>query len=257
MRRVMSICVAVSMALLAGFPAGAETVEEIIQKNLEARGGEENWKAVESARMSGTMQMMATEAGGLEAPFSIEFKRPDKVRVEFTMQGMTGIQAYDGETGWMVMPFMGKTEPEEIVGPNLEQIREQGEFDGPLVDYEAKGNTVELLGTEEVDGTPAYKLKVTKANGDVDILYLDQEYYIEFKSVSKREMQGQELEVATVYGDYKEVDGLMIPHSLEVAMGGGPPMQVITLDTVELNADIPNDRFAMPSAEAEAEPAAE
>ncbi len=248
MRRVMPVCVVVAVLALVGVAAAEETVEDIVRRNLEARGGEEAWKSVQTAKMTGTMQMMATEAGGLEAPFAIEFKRPDKVRVEFTMQGMTGIQAFDGETGWMVMPFMGKTEPEEIVGPQLEQIKEQGEFEGPLVDHEAKGNAVELLGTEEVDGTPAYKLKVTRQSGDVDVLYLDQEYFIEFKTVSTRDVQGQEVEVATVYGDYKEIDGLVIPHSMEIGMQGGPTMQVITLDSVELNADVADDRFTMPAA---------
>lgn len=253
MRRVMPVCVVVAFLALAAVAAAENTVEDIVRKNLETRGGEDAWKSVQTAKMTGTMQMMATGAGGLEAPFAIEFKRPDKVRIEFTMQGMTGIQAFDGETGWMVMPFMGKTEPEEIVGPQLEQIKEQGEFEGPLVDYEAKGNTVELLGTEEVDGTPAYKLKVTRPNGDVDVLYLDQEYHVEFKSVSKREVQGQEVEVATVYGDYKEVDGLMLSHSMEIGMDGGPSMQVITLETVELNPEIPDARFAMPEARAAGE----
>jgi len=250
MRRVMPVCVVVATLALVGVAAAEETVEDIIRRNLEARGGEEAWKSVQTARMTGTMQMMATEAGGLEAPFAVEFKRPNKVRIEFTMQGMTGVQAFDGEKGWMVMPFMGKTEPEEIVGPQLEQIKEQGEFEGPLVDYEAKGNTVELLGTEEVDGTPAYKLKVTRPNGDVDLLFLDQEYLVEFKTVSTREVQGQEIEVATVYGDYKEVDGLVLSHSMEIGMDGGPAMQVITLDTVELNPEIPDARFEMPAVEA-------
>lgn len=237
----------VCCVLLAGAATAAETVEEIIQKNLEVRGGEEAWLAVETARMNGTMRMGGSAAGAVEAPFTVEYKRPDKIRVEFTLQGMTGVQAFDGETGWMVMPFMGKTEPEEMAEDQIEQLKDQAEFEGPFVNYEEKGHTVELLGTEEVDGTPAFKIKLTKANGDVDVVYLDQEYFVEFKMESTREVQGTEVEVATVLGDYKEVDGLLFPHSMEMSFGGMPAAQVITLNTIDLGVEIPDERFEMPA----------
>ena len=227
-------------------PVLAQTVDEIVQKNLEAKGGEEAWMAVETARISGTMQMGGSAAGAVEAPFTIEFKRPDMVRVEFTMQGMTAVQAYDGSVGWSVMPFLGKTEPEEMAEDQLKQIKDQAELEGPLVNYKAKGHTVELVGEEEVDGTRAYKLKVTKANGDVDNLFLDAEYFVEFKTTATREMQGTEVEIETVIGDYKEVGGLLFPHSMEIAYGGGQANQVLTITDVELGVDIPESRFAMP-----------
>lgn len=234
-------------------PALAQTVDEIVQKNLEARGGEQAWMAVETARIAGTMQMGGSAAGALEAPFTIEFKRPDKVRVEFTMQGMTAVQAYDGSVGWSIMPFLGKTEPEEMAEDQLKQIKDQAELEGPLVNYKAKGHTVELVGEEEVDGTPAYKLKVTKANGDVDFLYIDTEYFVEFKTEATREMQGTEVEIETVVGDYKEVDGLLLPHSMEIAYGGGPASQVMTLTDVKFGVEIPDERFAMPEKAAQGE----
>ncbi len=227
-------------------PGAAQTVDEIVQKNLEAKGGEEAWMAVETARIGGTMRMGGSAAGAVEAPFTIEFKRPDKVRVEFTMQGMTAVQAFDGSVGWSVMPFLGKTEPEEMAEDQLKQIKDQAELEGPLVNYKAKGHEVELLGEEDVDGTPAYKLKVTKANGDVDYLFLDAEYFVEFKTEAVRELQGNEVEISTVIGDYKEVDGLLFPHSMEIAYGGGPANQVLTITDVELGVDIPESRFAMP-----------
>jgi hypothetical protein len=154
------------------------------------------------------------------------------------------------------MPFMGKTEPEEMAEDQLKQIKDQAEFDGPFVNAEEKGNTIELVGEEEVDGTPAYKLKITKANGDVDYLYLDKDYFVEFKADAERMIQGNEVEVTTVIGDYKDVDGLLIAHSMEIAYGGGPPNQVVTIDSVELDVDIPDERFEMPepAAAAEAQP---
>jgi len=235
MQRKIVLCVLCGVLALAGL-VSAETLEEILAKNLEVRGGEDAILAVESARMTGTMRMGGSAAGAIEAPFRIEFKRPDMVRLEFTMQG--------------IMPFLGKTEPEEMAEDQLKEIKDQADFDGVLVNYEEKGHTVELLGTEEVDGTPAHKLRITKANGDVVDLFLDQEYYIEFKADTKREVQGSEVEISTeistVFGDYKEVDGLLLAHSMEVSFPGNPAGQVITINTIELNVEIDDDRFVMP-----------
>ena len=231
-------------ALVAGSPALAQdmSVDDIIAKNIETRGGYDALKAVDAARVEGTMNM-----GGMEAPFSIEYKRPQKVRMEFTMQGMTGVQAYDGESGWSVMPFMGKTDPEPMAEDQLKQIQDQADFiDGTLVDYADKGHTVELVGKEDVEGTEAYKLKVTKKNGDVVYSYLDTEYFLEFKQETKAEMMGQEVNMSVTFGDYKEVGDIVLAHSIEATAEGAPAGQVITLKTVDLGAEVSDDRFVMP-----------
>jgi outer membrane lipoprotein-sorting protein len=245
MLRKMLLCSICVLIAVCG-TAAAQTADEIVQKNLEAKGGEEAWLALESARITATMQMGGGAAGAVEAPVILEIKRPDKVRMEFTMQGMTAINAFDGEIGWTVMPFLGKTEPEEMAEDQLKQVKEMADFEGPLVNYEEKGHTVELLGTEEVDGTPAYKLRVNKANGDVIDLFIDQEYFIEFKQETTQEVQGNEIKVSTVYGDYKEVDGLLLAHSMEMSFGDNPAQQVITLNSVEFDVELPDERFAMP-----------
>lgn len=247
MKKNVLICV---IALLTALPAVASaemTVDEIVAANLEAKGGKEAWEALKSGRVQGTMRVEGGPAGAMEMPFTVEFKKPEKIRVEFTMQGMTAIQAYDGEIGWSIMPFMGKTEPEEMAEDQVKQIKNQAEFEGVLVNYKEKGHTVEYLGTEEVDGTPAYKLRVTRADGDVSTLYLDQEYFIEFKMDTTQEIQGNEITVSAILGDYKEVDGLLFAHSMEMSMGDSGARQVITLDTIELNIDLPDDHFAMPA----------
>jgi len=250
---VMLLC---GLAMLSGF-AVAETMEEIVAANLEAKGGEEAWMALETGRMSGTMRMGGGAAGAIEMPFTVEFKKPHMMRLEFTMQGMTAVQAFDGETGWAIMPFLGKTEPEEMAEDQVKQLKDQADFEGPLVNYKEKGHTVELIGKEEVDGTPAFKLKVTKANGDVDTLYLDEEYFVEFKIESDREVQGSEVTIATVLGDYKEVDGLLFAHSMEMSFGGGETQQVITINSIELGIELDDDRFAMPEKTEAEVPAAE
>ncbi len=229
----------------------APTLEQVIDKNLAARGGKDKLTTMKSLRLTGKMTM----GPGMEAPFTLEWKRPERMRMEFTIQGMTGVQAFDGETGWMVMPFMGKTTPEKMPEDAIKEVREQSDFEGTLVNWKDKGHTAELLGIEDVEGTPAYKLKVTKKSGDVETLYIDTESNLEFKSAQKTERNGQEMAVESIYGDYKDVGGLMMPHSIEVRAVGGPGSQVMTVDKIEVDVDIDDSRFTMPAAEPAPAPA--
>jgi outer membrane lipoprotein-sorting protein len=227
--------------LIVALPASAQSVDEILAKYYQARGGLEKIKTVKALRFTGKIS-----GGGMEFPAVMEQKRPNSMRMEFTFQGLTGIQAYDGKTGWMVMPFSGKKDPEPMGEDALKEVSQQADIDGPLVDYKEKGHTVELVGKESVEGTDAYKLKLTRKNGDVDYVYLDADSYIEIKSEGKRTVRGTEFEGETIYGDYKEVNGLMLPHSLESGAKGGSQKQKITIEKIEINPTIEDSRFVMP-----------
>jgi outer membrane lipoprotein-sorting protein len=210
-------------------------------------GGLDNLKALESAKFTGKMTM----GMGAEAPFTMYFKRPQRARMEFTMQGMTGIQAFDGETAWMIMPFMGKSDPEVMADDQAKNMREQADLDGPLVDWQKKGHQVELIGLEDVEGTEAYKVKVQLENGDLRYHFLDGEYFITIKQEGKTTIQGNEVEFETTLSDYKEVAGLMFPHSIESKPKGAEEGQVITIEAVEVNVEIDDDMFTMPEKSAE------
>ena len=242
---------AVSALLLAiALPAAAEvTLDEIIATNIESRGGMDALKAIQSLRIEGRMAM----GPGMEAPITLEMQRPASMRMEFVFQGMTGIQAYDGETGWQVMPFTGSSEPEKMSEEEVKQVIDQADIDGPLVDYKEKGHTLELLGTEDVDGTESHKLKLVKKNGDETIMFLDAEYCLEIKSKSTTNMQGMEIEVEVSYGDYKEVSWVMMAHSITQASPSQPEGMSITFEKIEANIELPADRFAMPEKEEAAE----
>ena len=244
---------AISALLLAvALPATAEaTLEEILATNIESKGGMEAMKNIQSIRIEGHIAMGA----GMEGPIKMEIKRPNSMRMEFVFQGMTGIQAYDGETGWQIMPFAGSSEPEKVSGDELEQFMDQADIDGPLVDYKEKGHTVELLGIEDLDGTEAYKVKLTKKNGNETIFFLDTEYCLEIKSQSTADRHGMEIEVESSYGDYKEVAGVMMAHSMTQTVAGPGGSQVVsfTFDNVEPNIDLPADKFTMPEKEEAAE----
>jgi outer membrane lipoprotein-sorting protein len=229
------------LALVAS-PMAAETLDDVLAKHFEALGGRDKIAAVQSAKMVAKQVF-----GPQEVPATILWKRPNKVRVEFTLQGMTGIQAYDGTTAWMVMPFLGKTEPEEMTGDDLKDIIEQADMiDGPLFDWKAKGHNVEFLGEEAIEGTPAWKLKLTRSNGDVSTIWLDKDAYVQIKSEGKRKRGEQEFDIETSFGDYKEVGGLLFPHSMESKPKGAPQGATITIESIEIDPQIDDTLFAMP-----------
>jgi outer membrane lipoprotein-sorting protein len=233
-----------TLALLAlvTAPAAAESLDEVLAAHFEALGGKEKIAAIQSAKLVGKQQF-----GPQEAPFVISWKRPDKIRMEFTLQGMTAIQAYDGTTAWMVMPFLGKNDPEEMTGDDLRDFIENADLiEGELFDWQRKGHTVELLGEEEIEGTPAWKIKVVNKNGNVSTVYLDRETAIQIKTEGKRKRGDQEIEIETALGDYKEVGGIYFPHSIESKPKGAPQGATITIESIELGAEIDDALFAMP-----------
>lgn len=238
---LLSVC-----ALFVALSAFAQTADEIIEKHIKASGGAEKLKAVQSIRMTGKMKV-----GPMELPVVMIKARPDQMRMDFTVQGMTGTQAYDGTTGWSVMPFMGKKDPEKMSEDMLKPMRDEADFDGPLVDYKSKGNKVEYAGKEDVQGSPAYKLHLTTKQGSESNLYIDADTYLIIKQESKRKVQGQEVEGETTIGDYKEVDGLMFPHSMEMHAKGAPGGQSITVEKYELNPKIDAAQFKMPEVKKE------
>jgi len=240
MRKLFTL--AVVLLCVVSAQAAELTVADVLAKNAEAKGGLDKIKALKSAKFTGKLQM-----GGMELPFTMTSARPEKLRVEFTVQGMTGVQAYDGTMGWAVMPFMGKKDPEPMTDDMLKQIKEQADFDGPLVDAEKKGNKIELLGKEKIEGTDAYKLKVTKKDGTEQNFFLDAESFLEIKVEAKQMVQGQEIEGETVLGNYQEVGGLLFPMSIESkAKGQAKAMMSITWDKIDLDPAVSDDLFAMP-----------
>lgn len=234
------------MAGLLSTAAWAQTADELIEKNIQAKGGREKIQAIQTLRMTGKMSL----GQGMEAPVTIELARPDKMRMEFVFQGMTGVQTYDGKEGWALMPFMGKTEAEPIAGKQLEGIQEQADFDGLLMDYKAKGHQVELAGKEDLEGTPTYKLKLTKKNGDIGYYWLDAESFLEIKAAGKTNVNGQEIEGESWFGNYKEAGGVVFAHSVENKAVGQPGSMAITIEKIEVNPDLPAGRFGKPQAAA-------
>src|SRR5215470_8932167 len=224
-------------------PVSAQTAEEIIAKYVKTVGGAEKIEAIKTLRRIGKYN----GGGGFEAVFIQENKRPQMARQELSIQGMTGVNAYDGKTGWKIEPWQGKKDVEPLGEDELKQIQEDADFDGPLVNYQQKGNKVEFVGSDDVEGTEAFKLKVTLKNGDVSYYFMDTDYYVPIKIESKRMVRGAEREFETSLGDYKEVAGVYLPHSVESGVKGSPNKSQITFEKIEANVALDESRFKQPA----------
>ena len=231
----------IGFALFA-IPVSAQTADEIIAKYIKTVGGMDKIQAIKTLRRTGKFN----GGGGFEAAIVEENKRPNLVRQEFSLQGMTGVNAYDGKTGWKIEPWQGKKDAEPLGEEEMKQILEAADFDGPLINYQQKGIKVEFLGTEQVEGTDAFKLKLTLANGDVRYYYMDTDYYVPIKIDTKRIILGAEREYETLLGDYKEVNGWYLPHSIETGPKGSPSRQNVTYEKIEANAPVDDSRFRVP-----------
>jgi hypothetical protein len=233
----------VSAALFAA-PAAAQSADEIVGKYLHAVGGMEKIQAVQSLRRVGKF----VGGGGFEAAIVQENRRPNRVREEFVLQDLTGINAYDGTAGWKIEPWNGKKDAEALSEEETKSILEDSDFDGPLIDYRKKGNKIEYVGHDEVEGTDAYKLKVTLPNGTVFHYYLDADSQVPIKIETRRMIRGAEREYETIVGDYKQVAGWYLPYSFETNVKGSSDKSKVNYDTIEANVPIDDNRFQKPAA---------
>jgi len=221
-----------------------ETVDGLVAKNVEAKGGAQALAAVKSLRLQGKM---LSNHGQLELTYVQIKKRPGAVREETSLQGMTRVDAYDGTQGWKISPFGGRKDPEKVSVDDAKSLVEDAEIDGPLVDWKAKGNTVEYLGTEDVEGTLAHKLKVVRKNGDISYVYLDPDHFLEIRVITQRMENGARVETETDLGDYEKIDGVFFPFSIEGGPKGSTDKQKIILEKAEANIPIDDATFKFPT----------
>jgi outer membrane lipoprotein-sorting protein len=219
------------LAALSG-TVSAMTAEELVAKNLDARGGATKLRSITSIHRVGKVRT----GGGLDAKIESWAIAPDSFRGEFSLQGMTAVQAWDGHQAWSISPFQGRREPQKLSPDDAKALVEQSDIAGPLVDYQAKGNKIEYLGTEDIDGTDAHKLRVTLKNGDTEVLYLDPDQFLEIRVVNHRMVRGQEEVSTTDLGEYEKVDGIYFPFE----SGRNH------IEKVELNQPIDKNLFAFP-----------
>ncbi|HWX94772.1 MAG TPA: hypothetical protein VNY29_19240 [Terriglobales bacterium] len=247
---VLLVALASSFCVLAR----TQTAEELVNQNTQAKGGIDKIKAIQSLRMTGKFE----GGGGFTAAIGQVNVRPNLVRETLSLQGMTAVQAYDGTTGWQIQPFQGHKDPELMGEDDLRDLVLDADFDGPLIDYKEKGNTIEYLGHDQVDGDDALRLKVTLKNGDIIYYYLDPDTYLEIHKEIQQTIRGAVRTRIVDLGSYKPVGGVMYPYSIAVGSKSSPGTQVYTAQKVEANVTVDHADFALPaSLKAAVKPVAE
>jgi hypothetical protein len=232
---------ALALSSAAAACCGAQTLDEILTRYLEARGGAQRLATVQSLRLTGQIQF----AVGLSGPFTLERRRPKSMRAEFLLEGARGVQAFDGHVAWALAP--GEKAGEALSGREAGEVEEQSDIDGPLVDWKAKGHSLALLGRQMLEGRDTWKLRLTTAKGNVRTVFLDAKTILEACIEGTRTLGGQELLVESWLSDYRTVDGIPIPFRIESGPKGSRERQRIQFDKAELNVPLDASRFRMPS----------
>jgi len=241
--RTTAVLVFGVVALAAASAAQAIGVDELVAKNAAARGGLDKIQAIKSLKVEGRLRF----GGNFDLDFVQYQKAPDSTRSEATVQGLTQVQAWNGKEAWQISPFGGRKDPERMSAEDAKDMADDASISGPLIDYKNKGSSIEYLGTEDVDGTDAHKLKVTLKSGDVDYVYLDPDHFLEIREISQRTVRGSESESVTDFGDYEQVNGVYFPFAIASHRKGGDGGTEITIEKAEANLAVNDAMFAFPT----------
>ena len=224
----------------------AQTVDEILAEHFNAVG-QEKLLATNTVMMKGKIIQSQ-----FEIPFTSYQKRPMNFRSEAEFQGMKIISGFDGNSGWSINPMTGATDPQPMTEEQIDRMKIQADYDGLFYNYKEKGYTVEFTGKETVDDIETYVLKLTRPNGDIVTSYIDAETYVLLKAKSKMKIQGVDTETEMIFSNYKYVNEILNPFSLETKMNGQTVMQM-TFDQISYDSDMPDSMFEMPEVSAPAD----
>ncbi len=212
----------------------AQSTDEILAKYIEAKGGADKIKAINNVVMKGYVSQ-----GGQKIPLNITVVNNKALRVEFSFNGLTGYQIITDKEGWNFNPFAGQTKAEAMTADDVLKSQDQLDVQDDLLDYAAKGTTLENLGTDEVEGTDCYKLKLTLKSGKEKTYFINTEDNMLVKVSEKITVNGQQMESASLFSNYKKVgDGVLFPYTQSNSLQGQ-----IDFDTVEVNQAIDESIF--------------
>ncbi len=220
---------------LISLSAFGQNADDIIKNHIKAIGGADKWNQLNSLYSE-----MNVDNGGFKIPIKSWQEHMKGMRIEFEVQGMTGIQVVTDKAGWSLMPFQGQTKAEPTNEEQLKSARSGLDLRGQLLDYKAKGSSVEYIGEDEDEGVEVYKLKLTDKEKTETTFFLDKSTSLILKSVTKAMFQGKEIESTNKYSNYKSVDGLLWPFSMDSQMGK------MEFTKVEVNAKIDPAKYDMP-----------
>lgn len=226
-------CLAV---VLASVGAGAQSVEDIVAKNLQAKGGLQKIRAVQSVRRTSRLA-----ADRIQARFVVSAKRPGLVRQDLDLSGQKMVMVFDGSTAWKIDPLSGPATAVAVTGAEAQDVRDDSDFDGPLVDSQSKGYALELVGTEMLSGRKVHHVKLTAKDRPTLHYYLDAETGLEARIVSDRPSGAMTQD----FSDFRDVEGLKVPFSIRTSTNGVQQAQ-ITVEKIEFNVKLDDTIFKKP-----------
>ncbi|MFT3845498.1 MAG: hypothetical protein QM725_10625 [Lacibacter sp.] len=237
MKKINVLFLAVAAFFSISF-AQAQTADEIVAKYVDAIGGAENWKKINSMVQTGTMSVQGADISVVRTVLHNKGSRQD-----ITLMGMNGYQIVTPEAGWNFMPFQGQTAPEAMTADDLKESQDELDAQGSVIDYKAKGHSVELLGKEDVDGTECYKIKMNLKSGRSETLFIDVKTSNLVKMTTVRKANGQEMEFSTTFSNFQKLpEGIVIPMSINVPLGPGFNADY-SVSKVEVNKTIDESIF--------------
>jgi outer membrane lipoprotein-sorting protein len=228
------------LAPAAAHNATQITADEVVAKWLAGTGGYARIKAVQSLKLTGTY----TTGEAAPVPYVMYRRRPNLYRWDRNVTGPTLVVAFNGKVTWWINPQGPRPVAEEMGADDARNVQGDATFEDELIDARQKGNRVELLGTDDVDGRAAYKLKVTRKDGGVERFYIDTQTFLKVKHSLVFSFSGREYELDTFYGDYKPVEGVLFAHHIEREFGG--QHRVMIVKAIEVNRPIDGAVFDMP-----------
>ena len=229
-----------SFVILKAADATLPSVDEIVQKNIEARGGAAKIKAIQTRKMVGITRIN----DAIEAQVTVQAKRPNLYRMDVNLPQASMVEAFDGTTAWSMSPLTGGV-PQKHDAATTRFTADEADMDGPLLDYKAKGTRVELVGVEDVGGSPAYHLKVTTRGGTVSNVWIDEKSWREVKMTQMQHQNGQEVEVTTLFSDFRPEGGEVMPMSIEQQVG--QTKMKTEFSAAEANQPLDDSVFRMPA----------
>jgi outer membrane lipoprotein-sorting protein len=223
------------------------TANDIVQKNVAARGGLEAWRRIETMVWTGRVE--STGGSGPPMPFVLDLKRPNKTRFEITAIDKRSARIFDGTRGWRLRPgSTGSPEVKAFSSGEVAYSRDEFVIDGPLIDYESKGVTLKLAGIDEIEGRKAYLLEVQHSSGANRRVWIDTETFLEVRSdrpSSNPLIKGAPISV--YYRNYRTIEGLQIPTIIETRSSATGPAQKLVIEKIALNPALPEQAFAKPA----------
>jgi hypothetical protein len=242
-----------ALILFIGAITFAQTADELINKHIDAMGGKEKMAGIKTLKVVANIDI----GPNMKAPMTMYIVNNKSMRTDMEIQGMKMSQAVDGDSGWYIQPWSGKKDAERMNAEQIRESKDEMDINGSLFNYKEKGNTVEYIGKEDMEGTDTYKLKVTKKTGDIEYVYLDASSYLKLKETSKHKFEDKEIESESLFSNYKKVDGIMFPFTVEQREKDSSQGQAMNFETIEVNPKVDNAMFRMPVPTASSTPASD